>query len=233
MKKKIKRLHDSLYLKENRYKKTKDSFKLLIKLLKKKIKKNKTYSLIDIGCANGELIYQLEKNFKNLEITGLDIRQDLIHKAKNNLSARVKLIKRDIFSKQKLGKFDFIIASGVICITDNPKIFCDNLLRSINKNGSIFLFSHFNKHNFNIYLKYQNLKIPKTLQSGWNIFSLTYIKTLFKNKKTKYHQFTIKKKIRPNIKDSIRSWTIKINGKNYFTNGLSLILDQYWIQIDN
>ena len=36
MKKKIKRLHDSLYLKENRYKKTKDSFKLLIKLLKKK-----------------------------------------------------------------------------------------------------------------------------------------------------------------------------------------------------
>ncbi len=168
-----------------------------------------------------------------MEITGLDIRQDLIHKAKNNLSARVKLIKRDIFSKQKLGKFDFIIASGVICITDNPKIFCDNSLRSINKNGSIFLFSHFNKHNFNIYLKYQDLKIPKTLQSGWNIFSLTYIKTLFKNKKTKYHQFTIKKKIRPNIKDSIRSWTIKINGKNYFTNGLSLILDQYWIQIDN
>ena len=90
MKKKIKRLHDSLYLKENRYEKTKDSFKFLIKLLKKKIKKNKTYSLIDIGCANGELIYQLEKKFKNLQITGLDIRQDLIHKAKNNLSARVK-----------------------------------------------------------------------------------------------------------------------------------------------
>ncbi len=38
MKKKIKRIHDSLYLKENRYKKTKESFKLLINILKKKNK---------------------------------------------------------------------------------------------------------------------------------------------------------------------------------------------------
>ena len=36
MKKNIKRLHDSFYLKENRYEKTKESFKLLVKLLKKK-----------------------------------------------------------------------------------------------------------------------------------------------------------------------------------------------------
>jgi|TARA_B110000027_G_C16052499_1_gene270599 2-polyprenyl-3-methyl-5-hydroxy-6-metoxy-1,4-benzoquinol methylase len=233
MKKNIKRLHDSFYLKENRYEKTKESFKLLVKLLKKKIKKDKTYSLIDIGCANGELIYQLEKNFKNLRITGLDVRQDLLEKAKNNLSTKVKFIKKNIFTKQKLGKFDFIIASGVISITDNPKIFRDNLIKSLNKNGSIFLFNHFNKHDFNIFSKYQDLKIPKILQSGWNIFSLKFIKTLFNNRKTKYYQFTIKKKISPNIKDPIRSWTVKINGKNYFTNGLSLIIDQYWIQIDN
>jgi trans-aconitate methyltransferase len=82
MKKNIKRLHDSLYLKENRYDKSKESFKFLINLLKKKIKKNKRYSLIDVGCANGELIFQLEKNFKNLDITGLDVRKDLIDKAK-------------------------------------------------------------------------------------------------------------------------------------------------------
>ena len=34
--KKIPRLHDKFYLKDNRYKETKDSFKLLIKILKKK-----------------------------------------------------------------------------------------------------------------------------------------------------------------------------------------------------
>ena len=26
---------------------------------------------------------------------------------------------------------------------------------------------------------------------------------------------------------------VKINKKNYFTNGLGLLLDQYWIRIDN
>lgn len=56
MKKAI-RIHDKLYLKENRYKNTKESFKLLIKILKNKIKKFEKYTLLDVGCANGELIY--------------------------------------------------------------------------------------------------------------------------------------------------------------------------------
>ena len=38
---KKKRLHDNIYLKSNRYKKPKESFKLLYKILKKKISKDK------------------------------------------------------------------------------------------------------------------------------------------------------------------------------------------------
>ena len=38
---KVKRLHDDLYLKENRYKKPKDSAKFLISLIKKELNKNK------------------------------------------------------------------------------------------------------------------------------------------------------------------------------------------------
>ncbi len=229
----IKRLHDSLYLKENRYEKTKDSFKFLINLIRKKIKKNKKYSIIDIGCANGELIYQLEKNFKNLKITGLDIRSDLIKKAKKNVSANVKFIKKNIFVSQKLPKFDLIICSGVIGICDNPQFFFNNILKMINKKGSIYLFHHFNKYNFNVFVKYQDLDKNNFLQSGWNIFSLNYIKKFFKKKKIKFYKFSINKTIQPNKNDPIRTWTVKIKGNNYFTNGLNLLLDQYWIRIDN
>ena len=42
--------------------KPKEIFTYLIKLLKKKSKR-RNISLIDIGCANGELLYHLGKNF--------------------------------------------------------------------------------------------------------------------------------------------------------------------------
>lgn len=229
----VRRLHDSFYLKENRYKKTKESFKFLISLLRKKIKKNKIYSIIDVGCANGELIYQLEKNFKNLEITGLDIRKDLISKAKKNVSKKVKFIKKNIFKIQKLPKFDFVICSGVVSISDNPQFLFKNMLNMVRKKGSIFIFHHFNRFKFNVFVKYQDLDNKTFLQSGWNIFSLDYIKKSFKKKKIKIYNFSIKKIINFNKSDPIRSWTIKVNKKNYFTNGLSLLLDQYWIKIDN
>ena len=57
------KIHNKFYLKENRYKKPKESFKFLFNLLTKFTKKNKKYQLLDIGCANGELIFNLEKKF--------------------------------------------------------------------------------------------------------------------------------------------------------------------------
>ena len=70
MSKRIKqaRLHDEIYLKESRYDNPKDSFKFLIKILKKNIDPKKIYDVLDIGCANGELLFQLNKNFKNLKL---------------------------------------------------------------------------------------------------------------------------------------------------------------------
>ena len=51
------RLHDKLYLKSNLYKKPKENFKFLQKILKKDYQKKKKYKVIDTGCANGELLY--------------------------------------------------------------------------------------------------------------------------------------------------------------------------------
>ena len=100
--KNIARLHDKFYLQEDRYKKTKDSFKLLIKILKSKININKNYDVLDIGCANGELIYNLEKNFKNFKISGTDVRQDLLNKAKRKNLKKIDFFRSDISKKINL-----------------------------------------------------------------------------------------------------------------------------------
>ena len=70
---------NEVYEKQNRYIKPKEIFIKLIKIFKKE-KLNKNLSVIDVGCANGELLYNLHKNFKNLNLTGIDVDKKLLKK---------------------------------------------------------------------------------------------------------------------------------------------------------
>ena len=230
--KNIARLHDKFYLQEDRYKKTKDSFKLLIKILKSKININKNYDVLDIGCANGELIYNLEKNFKNFKISGTDVRQDLLNKAKRKNLKKIDFFRSDISKKNKFKKkYDLIICAGVLAIFDDQKKILNNIKTYLKKNGEIYLFGNFNKYPFDVYVKYKDLKKNKNVfQSGWNIWSLLSIKKFFSSKRIEIKPFNIKKKINKKP-DLVRSWTITINKKNHFTNGLSIVQNQFWIRI--
>ena len=76
---KIKRIHDNLYLKENKYKKPKEVFKQALKLIKKNL------TIGDYGCANGESNYFFKKNLKDSEIIGYDVLRPLIQKAKKEV----------------------------------------------------------------------------------------------------------------------------------------------------
>ena len=228
------RLHDQIYLKSNRYKKPKEKSKMLLKILKKKLSKNKKYTLLDIGCANGELIYFLSKNLKNIDYFGVDIRNDLLNLAKKkNLSQanfrRVDFNKRNNFNQ----KFDIIIASGVISIFDNLNIFFQNLKKCLKTNSKIFLGGHFNNFDYDVRVKYTDLKIKKKIyQSGWNIWSIKTIKNHLKSKKMRKHNFFIKYDVKITKNDQIRSWTIKINKKRYFTNALKIIQNQMWLEFN-
>lgn len=233
--KKTLRLHDKFYLKENRYENIKESFKELIKLLKLNLKfKKKFFSILDVGCANGELTYNLNKAFPDAKITGLDIRQDLLNKAKKNTSKKIRYVRRDI-SKRELNlheKFDIIICAGVLAIFDDHKIILKNLKKHLKTNGEIYIFGNFNENDYDVFIKYKDLNKHKNiLQSGWNIWSLKTVKKFFINKKIQVNKFHIKKKITKQKKDPIRSWTIKIANKNYFLNGISVLQNQFWIRI--
>ena len=137
--KKALRLHDKFYLKENRYEKPKDSFKFILRTLKKDINKKRFYKVLDIGCSAGELIYQLEKKHKNLSIVGCDIRKDLLNKARKHVSKKTKLIKLDI-NANKINyneKFDIIICNGVISILNELKNFRKNILKLLKKKRKV------------------------------------------------------------------------------------------------
>ncbi len=226
------RIHDNLYLKEKRYKNPKESHKYLLKILSKLNLKKKNYKVLDIGCSNGELIYNLEKKFKYLKITGVDIKKKLIEKAKKNVSKKVKFKRLDFNSSiRSIGKYDIIICSGVISIFDDLKIFSKNIKKCSKKNTILFIFESFNEWDYDIIVKYKDINKINKLQSGWNVWSLKTISKIFKNKKIKIYRFNISKDVKKKKQDLIRSWTIKINKKRFFTNALLNIQNQMWVKI--
>ena len=227
------RNHDKIYLKSNRFKKPKEAFKLLYRILKKRLSKTKNYELLDVGCANGELLFFLNEQFSNIKFYGADIRNDLIKLARKKLPSYIYLKKFDYKQKQSLNKkFDIILCSGVIGIFDNLDIFFKNIKKNIKKNSILFLFDGFNEHDFDIIRAYKDLNSKITnYQSGWNIWSIKTIKKYFKKKKIVKHPFVIKFDVKQNKKDLIRTWTIKINNRRYFTNALLSIENQMWLEI--
>ena len=227
------RNHDKLYLKSNLYNKPKESFKLLYEILRKKISKNKNYEILDVGCANGELLYFLNKKFNNIKLHGIDVRSDLLKLAKKKLPSDINLKKVDFNKKQNFNKkFDIIIVSGVIGIFDKLDIFFQNIKKNLKKNSIFLLFGSFNEYDVDVILAYKDLNSKiKNYQSGWNFWSLKTITRHFKGKKIVKYPFEIKFDIKQNKKDLIRTWTVKINNKRYFINALLTIQNQMWLEI--
>ena len=234
--KKVKRLHDNLYLNENRYKKPKESAKIIINLIKKDVKKirKKELEYLDVGCATGELIYAVNNKIKILNSTGIDILPKLLKKAKK-FNPNSTFLKKDI-NKKKFNikkKYDFITMTGVVSIFDDFRISFNNLNKLMHKNSVLYVHGHFNPYPYDVFVKYSERNIPNVYQSGWNILSLDSIKKFCKKKKLiiDIYQFNINQNLYPNKKDLIRTWTLKYKNKRYFTNGLNLLLSKYFLVI--
>ena len=232
---KVKRTHDDLYLSEKRYKKPKQSFLEFLKLIKP-IKNKNILKVLDIGCANGELISNLNRNYNFFEIVGYDTHTKLINLCKSKFNKFARFKKVDIAKKINIKeKFDIVIISGVISIFDSLDIIFKNLIKLLNKKGKIFIFNHFNEYPIEVLIKYRtNDKNSRFLQSGWNIHSIAKIKRYFERVgfKIKQHKFRPIKGIKRHRKDPVRSWTFKNDKKeNLITNGLSILQNQFWLEI--
>ena len=235
----IKRTHDNLYLKENNYKKPKKihSFIIneIIKNIKIRNKKNFNGNIIDFGCANGELLYNLNKKLPNAKLNGIEVLKSLVNMSKNELKKQknIKIRSGSILNKKALKPkvSDISIACGVLPIFDNFEKIINNLIYFSKKKGKIYIASLFNNYPLDVYVKYKKSinYDKKYLESGWNIFSKNSISKFLKKKKLikKFYfiDFQIDISLKKNKKDFLRSWTFKdINGELLTANGLSLIL---------
>tara|TARA_A100000164_G_scaffold381056_1_gene431008 strand:- start:708 stop:1409 length:702 start_codon:yes stop_codon:yes gene_type:complete len=196
-----------------------------------KIKKIK--SILDIGCGPGQVFHALKKkNYKGYfmgvdnDKTMIDMANDYYNSKKfENFHFHVRDLKNINIKK----KFDCILIWGVISFVDDYKSFLNNMIKMLNKGGSISLFSGFTENNYNVYVKYAYRNGNK--QNGLNMYSINEIERYFKKK-----HFKIKKNyFMPNVnlkkkKNPLGSYFLyEKNKKKILANGLNIIRRFYFV----
>lgn len=90
-----------------------------------KFKNTKNFSLIDLGCGNGEVLFILRVLYPDSKLYGIDYN---VKASKKNLSeSSIELYQGDFDMVPKNIKFDFIISSQLLEHIDNPITYRDFL----------------------------------------------------------------------------------------------------------
>jgi len=101
--------------------------------------------LVDVGCGPGYLIMRISKEIPNLKIVGVDISEEMIQKASDNLfslglSDRVEFREGDIGKMPfKDGTVDFIISTLSLHHWSDPKQSLNEMFRILKPKGQFLL----------------------------------------------------------------------------------------------
>lgn len=206
--------------------KKKEVYKQIEKIIETQDKKKK---ILDVGTANGELIYFLNQKFKDkYHYTGLDISSKLIDYAKKN-QPKIRFLKKNINDKSFKEKFDIIILLGVSGYYNDLRKLVNRCLVLLNKNGIIILEGGVNFNNFDVKIKFrQNSRNIKTKwEKGFNSISAYSLIDFLKKKKVRYKFYNWKFNIPIRFKkkeNKIRNRTFMDKDKNYWLiNGLNIV----------
>ena len=131
------RLHDKLYLNEDRKDTPKENFKFLLDKLPYSLNHKR---VMDIGCATGDFLHYLSKLFPDASLFGLDVYKELIDVAKKEVPSVEKYYELDISSEiSDIGKFDVVTCLGVLSIFDDIEKAVSNLTSLTKPGGKLFI----------------------------------------------------------------------------------------------
>lgn len=220
----------------------KESFEQIIKIIKQRPPK----TLLDIGCAAGNFLFQLTDANSKIEAVGIDKSVSLIKEALKRQQKREnpRFFHLDIVSsksrlqQKKLleSNAEFITILGTLHTFHNFEPILKPLI--MNKTTkTILIHSPFNEDPINVRVFHQDLtSIRREFQSGYNIFSQQSISRFLKDNKIYNFQFipfTMKKNLKKNISHPMYNYHLfDKGGKKWTTNGARLIFQEYFLKIN-
>ncbi len=123
------------------FSKLRDSDREMIRILKmKRVGKQTSKSLLDIGCSSGGLLFHLQNYFPSMKLAGIDISPRAIESCKSNPALRnISFRTLDLLqlSHGSLGNFDFAVTNASLPLF-SPKEFpraVKSIASSLRQNG--------------------------------------------------------------------------------------------------
>jgi len=205
--------YENIYLKEDRALNPKEIFKQVADLLDSENRPDGT-TVLDAGCATGELLCYLQSRFGSYKLTGVDISDSLIEAAAEKfpgIDFKVASVTDPEMAEGE--KFDVVICVGVIGIFDDPEPALANFMRALKPGGSLFVSSSFNPDPVDVLVRYRpSDDADENWKLGWNIYSMQSVERMLEkvdpDVQTTWHPFHMPFAI-PKTGDPMRSWTVE------------------------
>lgn len=153
------------YLRPERYALFKEDHKNIIRVLRDRVDIAVPLRLIDVGCANGELLYQLRRAFPHWHLEGVDFTADYIRAAQafaglEGVTFRVS----SLFDVT--GTWDVVLSTGLVEIFVDPTDVLRKLVALTRPGGLMVADGRFNELDLDVRLQFRD-RSPASRSSAW------------------------------------------------------------------
>lgn len=193
---------------------------------------------VDLGCASGELLYWIKRQYPNMSMTGVDLFSEFTADAKNHQPETEFLTESVLNLPESMNsKFDVTTAFGLMSLFDETQIekFWDNLLRVTKPGGRIYVFTLMNEYGVDMMVRHRKrMKGQVTdCESAWNVHSIATITDILsaRGQTGDFRPFQLSIPLEPR-EDPLRTWTMKTEKNDLqLTNGLKLLVNHYHLAV--
>lgn len=208
--------------------------KYLFRCLGEKLKGQSIHSLIDVGCAAGELLGHLTSVLDVRTATGVDIDQELIGIAKTRYP-KINFISGSFLDAVELPACDVLTMTGVLSVFDDPKTVLDKAISLVQSGGRLLIVSIFNEYGVDSLIRWKYSASDK-YNLGYNHFSIQTISGILSEnqrvEKFSFEKFRLPFDLAKNDQDPIRTWTEKDSkGENILVNGLGMEINLQTLEV--
>ncbi len=220
------------YLGESRAEPEKDVFSFFKHVLQAEGLSPKRF--LDVGCATGDLLAFIGRNYPDAQLTGVDIDTKLIDVAR----LRTELSKAQLLVADGLnaavGKFDVVTSFGTLGIFDNFEPLLENLVANTAPGGRVYVQALLNPDDIDVRIAYRDNLNGLDWMRGFNIFSRAQVNrwASMRGLKADFADFRMTSFLPKRESLPHRAHSLDLaDGTRRTTNGLCLLLPETLMEI--
>jgi len=219
----------SPYVSQERYETPKEDFKTIGRQLAELFPQDSELEAADIGCANGELLYYLRKQFPNWNLTGYDRNPEFLA-AGRNFSGLADVELHQIEFHDIEGSYDVVLATCFLPLFPDIEEPLERLLSLCRQGGYLLATGLFNPYDIDVRVQYLDHTMP---ESEWITDSSRHSQRRIRDwlepkvQSVEFTDCTYNLDLPPNPDNPARVWTFRdADGNSILINGAWQIANQ-------